>query len=77
MPSSGDDLIPEAAVLDSHQYIEPEDRSAAWATMARQYVARGWPRDEIAYALCVDEPTVERLLAAGGAAQQEDTAHVQ
>lgn len=50
-------------MLDSHQYIEPEDRSAAWATMARQYVARGWRRDEIAYALCVDEPTVDRLLA--------------
>jgi DNA-binding transcriptional regulator LsrR (DeoR family) len=64
-------------MLDSTDYIEPGDRPAAWAALAREYAARNWTRDEIAYALCVDEPTVDRLLAAGGAAQQEATTHVQ
>ncbi len=52
---------------DSTDYIEPAHRPAAWAAMARDYAARGWLRHDIAYALCVDEPTVDRLLAAGDA----------
>jgi hypothetical protein len=63
-------------MLDSTDYIEPGDRPAAWITLACEYAARNWPRRDIAYALCVDEPTVDRLLAAGKAAQQEATAQV-
>lgn len=63
-------------MCDSTDYIEPGDRPAAWVAMARGYAARNWPRHEIAYALCVDEPTVDRLLAAEGAAQQEATTPV-
>ncbi|WP_128380317.1 hypothetical protein [Streptomyces cavernae] len=58
---------------DSTDYIEPGDRAAVWRALAREYAAQNWPRHEIAYALCVDEPTVDRLLAAEGAAQQEAT----
>ncbi|MEU9412217.1 hypothetical protein AB0E08_41895 [Streptomyces sp. NPDC048281] len=54
-------------MLDSTDYVEPEDRPAAWADMAREYAARRWLRHEIAFALCVDEPTVDRLLAIGEA----------
>jgi hypothetical protein len=50
-------------MLDSYDYIEPRDRPAAWAAMAHEYVAQGRPRDEIASALCIDEPTLDRLLA--------------
>ncbi|WP_331732470.1 hypothetical protein [Streptomyces sp. NBC_00989] len=61
----------------STDYIEPAHRPATWAAMARDYAARGWLRHEIASALCVDEPTVDRLLAAGDAspdtAAAEDT----
>jgi hypothetical protein len=61
-------------VLDSYDYIEPGDRPAAWAAMAHEYVAQRRPRDEIAYALCVDEPTLDRLLATGSQEQQPERA---
>ncbi|MCQ8833791.1 hypothetical protein [Streptomyces malaysiensis] len=64
-------------MLESTDYIEPGDRPAAWMALAREYAARNWPRHEIAYALCVDEPTVDQLLADGGAAQQAAPAPVQ
>lgn len=60
-------------MLDSTDYIEPGDRPAAWMALAREYAARNWTRRDIAYALCVDEPTLDRLLPAGGAAQQQAT----
>ncbi|GGN46334.1 hypothetical protein [Streptomyces fuscichromogenes] len=60
-------------MLDSTDYIEPADRPAAWATMAHEYAARDWPRPEIASALCVDEPTVDRLLAMGASAAGDTT----
>ncbi|MFR0367628.1 hypothetical protein [Streptomyces sp. MCC20] len=64
-------------MLDDTSYIEPDDRPAAWMALAREYEARNWPRHEIAYALCVDEPTVDCLLAAEGAVQREAAAPVQ
>ncbi|MFE9770003.1 hypothetical protein ACFYPC_36685 [Streptomyces sp. NPDC005808] len=63
-------------MIESTDYIEPEARAAAWAAMAREYAARGWPRHDIAYALCVDEPTVDQLLAAGGTTQSEDASTI-
>ncbi|GHE34239.1 hypothetical protein [Streptomyces capitiformicae] len=64
-------------MLESTDYIEPDDRPAAWMALAREYAARNWPRHEIAYALCVDEPTVDQLLADEGAAQPEANATAQ
>ncbi|MEU5298030.1 hypothetical protein [Streptomyces umbrinus] len=58
-------------MLDRTDYIDPADRPAAWAAMARECAARDWPRHGIANALCIDEPTVDRLLAAEGEAQPE------
>lgn len=55
---------------ENTDYIEPAHRPRAWATMACDYAARGWLRHEIAYALCVDGPTVDRLLAAGDASPE-------
>jgi hypothetical protein len=48
-------------------FVTPAERAATWAQMARDYQTQGLTRAEIAYALCVDEPTVDRLLPAGGA----------
>ena len=47
-------------------YVQPADRSAEWASMAAEFARQGLTRSEIAYALCVDEPTAARLLELAG-----------
>ncbi|MEW1867012.1 hypothetical protein AB0420_02240 [Streptomyces caelestis] len=47
----------------SEDYIEPIDRPAAWGEMAASLARDGFGPEEIATMLCVDEPTVARLLA--------------
>lgn len=43
-------------------YVQPADRPAAWAAMAAGLANDGRSPAQIADALCVDEPTVHRLL---------------
>jgi hypothetical protein len=46
-------------------YIRPDQRIAAWARMAAEYVAVGRSLTDIAEELCVTEETVVRLIALG------------
>ncbi|WP_460071119.1 hypothetical protein [Streptomyces sp. YKOK-I1] len=46
-------------------YVQPADRPAKWAEMAKSLARDGLGAAEIAVKLCVDEPTVGRLLAGG------------
>ncbi|WP_185832515.1 hypothetical protein [Streptomyces sp. WAC 04229] len=47
----------------STEYVQPEDRPAAWADMASDLAACGRTHAQIAAELCIDEPTVFTLLA--------------
>lgn len=49
----------------SEDYVQPADRPAEWAEMARSFARDGFGADEIAAMLCVDESAVARLLAGG------------
>ena len=49
--------------VNNLDYIEPGDRTDAWAAMAAELAGQELTHADIAYALCVDEPTVARLLA--------------
>ncbi|MDX3672773.1 hypothetical protein [Streptomyces europaeiscabiei] len=55
------DYCPKHASKDT--YVEPADRPAEWARMARELAAEGRSREDIAVQLCVDLPTVDQLLA--------------
>ncbi|MET8826048.1 hypothetical protein ABZX40_13330 [Streptomyces sp. NPDC004610] len=56
-----EDETPWHSANDS--YIQPGDRVAEWARMARQLAYDGHQHAAIAARLCVDTSTVERLLA--------------
>jgi hypothetical protein len=53
---------PNSTPWCSTMYVEPADRPAAWADMARTLAHDGLTPDEIADRLCVDVPTVAALL---------------
>lgn len=56
---------PVLGVPDS-LYIQPADRPTAWAASAAGLANDGYTTQQIADALCVDEPTAIRLLAFAG-----------
>ncbi|MEE1838150.1 hypothetical protein [Streptomyces sp. SP17KL33] len=54
------DYCPKHASKDT--YVEPADRPAEWARMARELAGEGRSREDIAVQLCVDVPTVDQFL---------------
>lgn len=62
-PLDRDDESATQHLQRATDYVEPEDRPAAWAEMAADLHRRHVPIAQIAEQLCVDKATAERLLA--------------